>query len=635
MRYFSENASIDIATNFASFDAIDFSSDFPDFLAGTLSARHLLTLIHEATHHWCLTTPVGTALAARTYHAYSDAAGAADALRAGAEISEQRAKALDASILASRTVTAYFVHLLEGMALYAEWRAHPVAGGTYSRPFDIYARFARPARSDDEADLYLELKAALEASSPDDREAVFASWIASDAGRRAESDTLFKLNLGLRTLRTQPSERRRLRQVFASPIDPRMGSYQLGYLFVCALERLCWGHENPDRFMAYIRDYFLSDYALAAIILDPDIEQHALYSEIRQSLFSKVASLVEDRNTLPKTLAAWGDERPTTPLESRTADDFFGRGQGSTLDGDPAFEAYSQRLEAFCEAAGSETVPPKLLRTFLEAGRVLMPLGSRTFSAESTSGERLELRAEDGVELSLAADQFSILPSDGELVSVEMLVNVAGPGAGVSVRWGEHFEVLPLREDAVSKTLMEAVYKSAGAIGDVVSAGQSVIRSLHRTLPHGSEPIEHIADGLLNLDSVALDIVQIYRLAITTAFASDHPTVMDAAWRESVFAAFQPEGLASMLGHGSTLELFVKVCGMPAAPVIDAAQLRAAGMAQTDVEASRIAGEMYARVNGISEIEHDEAVAHLQPIFARLGLEFFGETTRGGAASLL
>jgi hypothetical protein len=641
-RFFSDSASIDIATNFASFDAIDFSRDFPDFLDGNFSTKHLLTLIHEASHHWCLTTPVGTALAARTFATYSEAFQTARMLSQGESVPVPTARRLLQSVITSRMLTEFFVPLLEGMALYAEWRATPLTGGTYSRPFDIYNKFSGASLSvDPEDDAYRGLKEGLTDKTAQERVDVLEAWIKSDQGQQADRQLVFRIHLELRRLRADLFQRSRFRRVLTSPLDPRVSSYQLGYLFVCAMERLCWGAENTDRFLAYLREYFLHDYDLASAILSADVATDDLFSLVREKMQAKVNDVLVDTERAAERLRAWGERVTPAAFENQTVEDFFGRAKALPDGQDPesgnqAFENYKAHLEAFCSTAASGYVSPVMLRNFLVGGRVIMPLGTKAFTVSDEVGDRLQLNSDDGAELSLFVGDFGHRPSLHTTVIVSMLVNVASPGTSVSVRWDDHFEVVPLAEDTVSKQLIEAAYHTSEQIGQVVAAGQEVIGSLSlQDDEHGIESIEQIVSGFLNHDTTALDIVQIYRAAIATAFAAEIPPIMDAAWRREIYAAFEPEGLGTLLEEPADFDLFLTICGMPFTHYTSVERLREAGEDGSDAELQRIVSAIFEAANGISEQGHDRAVVQLRPIFERSGLSMFSPTTAGGWASAL
>jgi len=396
------------------------------------------------------------------------------------------------------------VPLLEGMALYAEWRAVPSPGGIFSRPFDIFAQFARAGWArhgpdivpDVEDEKLLEF---LRTEDPVERQRIVREWMASERGRRLDREAVFNVITGLRFLRTEPEERRRLAKVLSLPVGPERGGYQLGYLFVCALEVIFAAHVGSDAMLAYVRDYFFQDYELAALILDEEIGYEELYSTLRKTLQSKVERLIASPDESRQALREWAESRPDAPVVVTDVDAFFGRDRSPDEEagdlsepGQAAFQRYTSRFDAFCLSMGADEIHALILRDFLLAGRVLMPLGSRDFAAAALDDDWMSLRADDGLELRIPIGRFSDRPAVGDTVIVAMLVNVASPGAAVSVRWGEHFEVLPLIDDPVSKGIIEKVYNAAEVIRGIISTGQDVIEHLHRTTIDGFEPIEKV-----------------------------------------------------------------------------------------------------------------------------------------------
>jgi len=93
-------------------------------------------------------------------------------------------------------------------------------------------------------DAYRVLKEGLTDKTAQERVDVLEAWIKSDQGQQADRQLVFRIHLELRRLRADLFQRTRFRRVLTSPLDPRVSSYQLGYLFVCAMERLCWTRDH-------------------------------------------------------------------------------------------------------------------------------------------------------------------------------------------------------------------------------------------------------------------------------------------------------------------------------------------------------------------------------------------------------
>jgi hypothetical protein len=632
---FSQGAWIDLATNFASFNAIKFSADFPGFLAGDLGKQHLLTLIHETTHHWCLITPVGTALAARSFRAYHDAAYIAADSKIGKPSRHVRQGPLDASIWASRTLTNYFVPLFEGLALYAEWRACPAEGGTFSRPFDLFHMLSGKTdvtRTHEGAAARLaQMGANL---SDEERTELVQEWLTSDDARRVDAALIFEMVLQLADLRRNAGERRRFKTMMRSPVDPRYSSYQLGYLFVCALETLCNSHSNTDMLMAFLREHFFGDYELAALILDEDLPLPDLYTVVRERLQEKVFELVAAPDASADRLQRWGSGTEFLSVTRETVDDFFGRHSPSS-DDQPASELYSRRLYDFCRSVGSEVIPAQTIEEFLTAGRMLMPLGSSEAVAVGEEDNRQIFELDDGSRIGMATAEFGTLPGVGDKVTIMMLVNVAAPGLMVSLRWGDHFEAMSLADDSVSKPLTERVYRQSKLIVDVVEAGQSLIGRLLRIVGEGSEPIEAFAEEHLSSAAAAMDVLQIYRAAIVHAFTTAEPEVKDRRWRLEAFAAWGPNGVHSVLSDRAMFDDFLEICGMPLNVQVDGDHLVEVGIVENEANAQRISEELFEAVNSITRARYDEIADRSDAAFAAKGLRVFGTAPSGTRVSLL
>lgn len=631
---FSESARIDIATNFASFDAIDFSSDFPDFIDGDLKVGHFLTLIHEATHHWCLMTPVGTALAARTYRTYHDAAYMAASIPAETPAEHARRAAFDASLIASRTLTNFFVPLLEGLALYAEWRACPDGTGVYSRPFDLFNKFSGARTRSEQSREYLDrLSHELELVGANRIDAILQMKVASPEMQHLAYEGGLSYAMELRQLRAIPSERLRFERMLQSAIDPRRGSYQLGYLFVCALETISGSHGRSDMLLGFLRDHFFNDPVLAALILDEETGIAELYERVRDCLFKKVVALASNPESTARQVEAWGSAVPFAPIARSSADDFLGRTPSS--EADPAAELYAERLSAFCTSVGSEIVPETMLEPFLILGRALMPLGSDEFAVTGASDGLVHMSTDKGLQISVKTADFLELPALGTRVRATMLANVMSPGTVVSLQWDEQFEIIAPENDTISKPLIELAYHQAEHISRIVQIGQDAIEHLHRVTPNGREPVEAAADDFLDSDETANHVLEIYRFPIVMAFTADIPRCMDARWRTNAFMAWQPRGVSTLLESPGLLRDFMKVCGMTVALHIGRKDLHELDIVKSTEDLDRIEAELFAVFKGVTQKEYHSIIAAAQSKLESRGARLFCQTQDGEWLSLI
>ncbi|WP_260929269.1 hypothetical protein [Novosphingobium sp. 9] len=214
--------------------------------------------------------------------------------------------------------------------------------------------------------------------------------------------------MGLRQLRIIPSERTRFERIFQSAIDPRDGSYQLGYLFVCAIETLSQSHGRSDMLLGFLRNYFFNDPVLAALILDEDTGIVELYNQVSVYFSERVVALTSDPETTARQVEAWGTTVPFAPVARSRADDFLGRTPSD--EADPAAELYAEKLRAFCTSVGSEVVPGEVLETFLVLGRALMPLGSDDFAVTAVSDGLVHMSTDKGLEISVNTADFHSTP---------------------------------------------------------------------------------------------------------------------------------------------------------------------------------------------------------------------------------
>lgn len=260
---------------------------------------------------------------------------------------------------------------------------------------------------------------------------------------------------------------------------------------------------------------------------------------------------------------------------------------------------------------------------------MLMPLGSKAFQLRSGDGDRQTFVAEDGVEISLPTAELAIVPKVGESVTLSMLVNIASPAAVVSLRWDGGFEVVGLSKDAISKPMVEHFYEGSAIIGMAVEAGQAFIADLHRIVDGRSEPVEAFVDDYLDSAAVALDILQIYRAPVVTAFSSELPSVADSRWRTEAFRAWEPAGIASILDDSIALADFLRVCGATIGAGIDREALAVHDVSLDEAEA--IEAQLFELFNQQDLADYREVVARLDAEFRHHGLRLFGET---GSAEL-
>ncbi len=229
---------------FARIDPISNHTVFkdPDYYADLIKGRDLpvhtfSTFIHEATHHWCFTSPLGMALMLLYLSAARKALCWAKTDEAGRTelVNDLRTYQLVRSVLRP---------LNEGMAQFAEYDALPPEQGKLISPpmlATLTFLFNYPRKA---------------AASPKDRE--YRVWYEI-------ADEIKRWRLSRQTI-----ERKSL--LLLEPIDVRQSVYLLGYLVVKQLWRSAARDyeelKDADVFMILLRKLIYADHSLTAEFLD-------------------------------------------------------------------------------------------------------------------------------------------------------------------------------------------------------------------------------------------------------------------------------------------------------------------------------------------------------------------------------
>lgn len=235
----------------------------PDYMAalkqGTLPEFLLPVFLHEATHHWCLTSVVGNALAVndlRIQRAFLDANG----------VLKGESLTLWSRMSAVRRL---FEPLLEGLAQFAEYDAYPGSSAVVSPVLGWAASlFTRS------------LDIEIPPTMPIERlRYLLCAYRSSEVAMRRKSDILVR------------------------PLTTANGGYLLGYLAV----KNTWNNAlkrskkltDADLFLSYLRNTVFEDPFIADIILEPSINPaqaiNALWSRLHQRLKLLGSQDLEDR----------------------------------------------------------------------------------------------------------------------------------------------------------------------------------------------------------------------------------------------------------------------------------------------------------------------------------------------------
>jgi hypothetical protein len=240
------------------------------------SDEHLMSLMHEVTHHLCFSTgPVGVIPA----YLETRAASLAYLAQTGSD-PEQYQKAAFDSIARSRGATKILRPLAEGLALFSEFDS---ISGEYAK---VQSHVYRAAKS-----LFIDV-----------RESDLLK--AFKAGELDIDTYIIESDRAMRRLifqeRTSDRAIDRKYNLLLQPIGLRNGGYLPGYLRVkdiynrCALNNPILFRES-DLFLCYIVQYIYGDPVLAAALIDPSVDAH-------EALSSFADRLRERLNHLPSIL---------------------------------------------------------------------------------------------------------------------------------------------------------------------------------------------------------------------------------------------------------------------------------------------------------------------------------------------
>lgn len=260
------DGSTDLVTNVTRLAPARFKSTLPRWLdLGGAPADFLSLFLHEATHHWCFITPVGSAIAALILRARQHAAMLAE----GAD--DSVIEALLNDLVRARAAMMYLRPFAEGLACFAEFDA---ASKIRSRALSPIMRwtgllFADPRRTAAMAKDGVPLN------------------VAFDEG---------VLNV-LARLRRDPATLDRKASLLLQPLAASAGGYLPGYLAVKSLWRTlcqnCFRAANEtDLFLMYLRSYVYDDYALVRVLLEPSVSTESA-SAIIMHLSERVDRFVD------------------------------------------------------------------------------------------------------------------------------------------------------------------------------------------------------------------------------------------------------------------------------------------------------------------------------------------------------
>lgn len=234
---------VDLPTNAGLIGALSTAADVGKFMAGRLPRGVLPSVLHEATHHWCFSAPLGVALALLFQRA---GARLQQAALAGPGAHPEN-EALNREAMADARRYEAAVHLLEplaeGLALFCEFDLR-------SRSRDVL-----PAPLAHAAHLFLDL-----ASKP-------AATV---------EELMARLEVLLCEMGAHPDLAQRKTAVLLGSITPSANPYLAGYLSV----RWAWSSAayvqpalaDAQAFFVYLRHYVFCDLELVRLLLEADAD---------------------------------------------------------------------------------------------------------------------------------------------------------------------------------------------------------------------------------------------------------------------------------------------------------------------------------------------------------------------------
>jgi hypothetical protein len=263
---FGDNRSwTDLITNVVVLSEVQLDQDLEKLTGWGTSPRNLLpSFLHEATHHWCFLSPVGSVVAALQLRARRRAQTLLRTNPAGKRRIELQAGLLE-DLIRAETVTAFLRPLAEGLSLYTEFDAMTnQKSSILSLPLEMASYFS--------GDLEL-------SQTPLGLTPVLVSL--------------------LRSMRLDQRCIQRKVGVFGHPLAYTDGGYFLGYLTVRRLWIKAAGKDGrllneTDLFLMYLRSFFFDDIGLVAKLLDPTTKELESASAISNYVNQRILTFIDD-----------------------------------------------------------------------------------------------------------------------------------------------------------------------------------------------------------------------------------------------------------------------------------------------------------------------------------------------------
>lgn len=628
----SERSYVDVSTNYASISSIDLDFEAEDFFEGDICVHHLLTLIHEITHHWSLTSHVGTALSA--HHLRSHVLGAK--VLAGLQLTSKEQQDMERSVIIGKLCHAFLAPLFEGLALYAEWRVNPFDDVIYSRPFAIVRWLAGGAQNftTEEKSHLSEVIEEMQNAGSREYQRIMKKLAEEGPKKSISRNPFLNFAIGLQKLRANPIFLDRKASLFEKRIDPAVDPYQVGYAFVCGLELSCSASRNTDRFLAFIKDYFLNDIHLARMI-SKDIEGPYLYTLIRERLQSRVNKFFTDPGGILEIIEKWDEDQGFIREIGGELGEKFSASEHIHHSCELSPEEYSaQRIEFRNELDEILAVDPSFvglsprnLNEFLYVGRLAMPFRVREATVSKVENSHIHCTTDRGAKFVVPAkescDHFTV----GEKVIILLMVGVSSGDTGLCIFSSNCSKVL-LRsgDDEIHDFWSQALrhYPKIMALRDIGSSALERLRIVSDDADAICERLDSNVMTLLESDSFKKDLEQIYRMPITLSFTNCDEHLRDSAWREREFEKWKETGVSSIFEAPRDLIDFAR-CSMVTMRI----NIDLPDTAYEKISEGELSDAFVKALYGFSRSEYLDIVGRLDETASSKGVKLFSEEVDG------
>jgi hypothetical protein len=240
-------------TNTVVLDKLNITTHLGDVMIGGLSTKVLPVFLHEVTHHWCFSSPVGTALSIIAI----DARAKLVTMGIGDELEKEK---IATDEIKYNTTLSILQPILEGLSLFAEFDLLPGDSQIVSLPTSISAL------------MFL--------------------------GRQNLGDKLFdNFKAGLQRYRVNQDFISRKTDLLYDSFDCNKSSYLAGYLFIKSqfnvVKRSYDQFNDADFFMHYYRSYIFDDWELVRLLLDPETSPNYAVEDIIEYIANRVSNFLQ------------------------------------------------------------------------------------------------------------------------------------------------------------------------------------------------------------------------------------------------------------------------------------------------------------------------------------------------------